>query len=299
MVGNNKAWDDYWENSASQGACLPCADAAIDGVLKAWWTEFADKLPPKARLLDLATGNGVVIERIQAKRRDVRATGVDAAPKLPKPKGKFQLRGGINIEQLPFGEESFDAISSQFGIEYSDTIRTLGHVGRLLKPGGLFGAVIHIKPGPILAHNLPRLAGLDWACNEAALPERARNWVRQRAFVGTNIPPLFREAPMTAEQKFGLGGAGHEFAMAVLQSLEVGLRLPPAESLKMIGELEAMAHNEVGRIRSLESAAMDRSALNRFVQTAQESGLGIEQAAQMSDYYPNADFGWLVVARKD
>jgi len=299
LTASNKAWDDYWRQKGSEnGSCLPCANAEIDGVLERWWRSFAEQLTKKARIVDFATGNGIVLQRISAKRRDIKATGIDAANELPKPSGKFRLRSGIKMEETPFGNCSVDAVTSQFGIEYGDLGKIVTEISRILKPGGQICFIMHQKPGPIIAHNEPRLAGLQWALEEQKLPEKALNWVKQRALIGNAIPPLFRSCPELAAKKFGKGTAAHEFATAVLQSLMVGQRLPPAESLTMISELESLAKNEMGRIRSLINAGVDSQSFATFCDRLKESGYEILFAGSLELFEQGADFGWGLRAQK-
>ena len=299
MSTNNEAWDDYWRQKGTENAnCLPCANAEIDGVLEKWWHNFANQLGKKAQIVDFATGNGIVLQRILAKRRDVKAVGIDAANELPKPSGKYRLRSGINMEKTPFGNKSVDAITSQFGIEYGDLEKIVAETSRIIKPGGQICFIMHCKPGPIIAHNEPRLEGLKWALEEQKLPERALNWIKQRALVGNAIPPLFQSSPNIAAQKFGRGAVAHEFATAVLQSLMVGQNRRPEESLSMIADLESLAKNEMGRIRSLINAGVDDKNFASFCNRLRQADYDIHFAGSLEEFDQGADFGWGVRAQK-
>lgn len=299
-MNKNQAWNDYWQGKAKVGAgCLPCANDAIAGAVESWWHDFANMLERKGRILDLATGNGIVLQKILAKRPKFKAIGIDAAPKLPAPVGPYKLRGSINMENIPYADGEFDAITSQFGIEYGDLDKIAAEISRLLKSGGQCAFIMHRKDGPIVRHNVPRLESLSWACRDRSLPQKARNWVKQRPLLGLAIPEAFVEAPAQAAQAFGSGSAGHEFATALLRSLAVGQRLPPQESFQMIDELETMANNEMGRIESLMGAAIDEQQLQDFADRLAANGLNIDHCSTFEAVKTGADFAWLVRASKD
>ena len=101
-------------------------------------------------MLDLACGNGAVslvaAEHAKAAGKTFELYGVDAASIEPAKyvTAHAELLRGVTfkqralMEQLPYEPGTFDAVFSQFGIEFGEIPRCASEVGRVLKPGGLF-----------------------------------------------------------------------------------------------------------------------------------------------------------------
>ena len=138
-------WTACWQFESGKGRSdRPPLDLLIEPV----WYEFVDLLPERARILDLATGNGTVAlscaHRARERRIALEIDAVDAADISPPDQvadaeGHFppiRFKGGVWLEDLPFGDDSFAAVISQFGFEYADEARAIAEVSRVLAPGG-------------------------------------------------------------------------------------------------------------------------------------------------------------------
>jgi SAM-dependent methyltransferase len=271
------AWGDFWASQADQGGggCLSARWKVIDDAQRTAWREFARRLPPKAKLLDLATGDGRVMGWLLEARRDLKPLGVDLASSLPRPPKGARSRGGVAMEALPFPDHSHDAIVSQFGFEYGDTGKVLGEIARVVRPGGAVGLMTHRLDGPILEHNVPRREGLAWAIHEQDLIAKARGSLAVRA-MGFGPPPAVMAAPAEARRRFGEGSAGWELAEAIARTLTLGRNDRPEEVGRLLDRLDEMAANEIGRIDSLEQACRRVADQPALEQAFQQAGLALE-----------------------
>jgi SAM-dependent methyltransferase len=98
---------------------------------------------PGERLLDVATGTGVVA--ITGRRAGAKVTGVDIAPALlAKAREHARIAGFTDVDwqegdaqALQFADASFEVVVSQYGHMFApDPTRTLNEMLRVLKPGG-------------------------------------------------------------------------------------------------------------------------------------------------------------------
>ena len=94
-------------------------------------------------LLDVGTGTGVVA--ITARRKGAKVTGLDLTPfLLTQAKENASIAGFSDIlwqegdaESLPFGDQSFDIVLSQFGHMFAPRPEVaISEMLRVLKPGG-------------------------------------------------------------------------------------------------------------------------------------------------------------------
>ena len=295
---NRKAWADFWSTAASGGGCLPSGHAGIEAAQRSLWEEFARALPRKARVLDLATGDGAVLKMLARVRRDLALTGVDSAQSLPPAPSGIKLRSGVAIEELPFPDESFDAVTSQFGFEYGDLAGGAVEVARVLKPGGLILFIVHRSDGPIVAHNLPRRDALSWALAPGGWFGRALALATARTAAPLPTPPAFSTAAGEAQRLFPGQSAGGEFLQAVAQTLELGRRRPAPESVEVLRELEGRARNEIARIEALERAACDGPRISVVIDGLRRAGLEVDPPGTLAESSSKVPFAWLVSGRR-
>jgi SAM-dependent methyltransferase len=295
---SRQAWADFWSGSnARPSTCLPTALAKIDASQTATWRTFALALPNRAHVLDLGTGDGVVLRKMQQARGDLRLTGVDSAPSLPPAPRGLTLRPAVAMEALPFGPARFDAVSSQFGYEYSDTSVSAGEVVRVLRPGGRLLFVVHRRDGPIVAHNLPRRDALRWALSESGYLAKATALVGARRVAPLPTPPTFRDAPEEAARLFPGQSAAGEFLQALYQTLELSRGAPAAETLDALAELESKARYEIARIDTLDRAACNSERLDRIIQELRSAGLAVEPQGVLTEQ-SGRPFAWVVAGTR-
>jgi len=145
------------------------------GIDRLWRRRFvrrlAKKLPEKAAVLDLACGTGDLTKALSEKGYQV--TGLDISSEMMaigrekcrylSPKPNFVLG---SAEQIPFPDDTFDAVTIAFGLRNFDhRARCLAEIRRVLKPGG-------------------QLAVLEFAV------PRNRHWNKIYLFYFKNILPL-------------------------------------------------------------------------------------------------------------
>jgi SAM-dependent methyltransferase len=251
----NKAWDDFWKSDEAAAGCGALATQwhAIEAAQGPFWQAFARTLPKGGRVLDLATGNGVVMGWLVSARRDLKPVGIDLAPTLPTPPKGCRSVGGVAMEAVPFKDATYDAVVSRFGVEYGDVPRVVAEIARVVRPGGKVGLITHKFDGAIMEHNRRRREGLQWALHDKAVIGSARAGLALRR-IGLAVPPAIAAAPAEARARFGAQSSAWEICEAVVQTLTLGRNADDAHLLETLLTLENKARNEIGRIDSLESA---------------------------------------------
>jgi SAM-dependent methyltransferase len=97
---------------------------------------------PRITLLDVATGTGNV--SIPAARLGAKVTGLDLTPKLLEAQAALAAAEGVDIEliegdaeELPFDRDSFDRVTSCFGVMFAPRQKVAAQeLVRVLRPGG-------------------------------------------------------------------------------------------------------------------------------------------------------------------
>jgi SAM-dependent methyltransferase len=170
--GDQRGWADYWKADCA-ASCEPENPATALEIARLWQDWLAD-FPDGSRILDVATGNGIVLAHAasaaRARGRRFALTGVDLAD-IDPPRYVRNLdpelraatfRGGVAAESLPFADGSFDLVVSQYGIEYADLERALAEVARVLVPGGALVWLAHAADSEIARQHRAQAAELDF-----------------------------------------------------------------------------------------------------------------------------------------
>ncbi len=134
-----------------------------DGKWRRFVVEMAD-LPAQGALLDIATGTGDIAFEALKQRPDATVVGVDFALGMMRVGrqarfGNLVRWTGADAQQLPFADNSFDAVVSGYLMRNAANIpRALAEQRRALKPGGRI-VILDTSPPPrnllqplILAH---------------------------------------------------------------------------------------------------------------------------------------------------
>jgi ubiquinone/menaquinone biosynthesis C-methylase UbiE len=153
---NSDAWSLYWQGS-HQESCIANNSAKDQSILLDSWRDFALSLKDCSTVLDLATGNGSVPNNLLKFNQSLKITAVDRANINPQKhiEDNFSLKRvefipNIDITKLPFKACMFDAITSQFGLEYSALGLSTNELVRVLKPKGQFLFIMHHQDSEVV-----------------------------------------------------------------------------------------------------------------------------------------------------
>jgi ubiquinone/menaquinone biosynthesis C-methylase UbiE len=90
---------------------------------------------PDSQVLDLATGTGLIAKQFYGKVQKI--TGLDISPEMARhAEGCMDEIIFAPVEQMPFPDNSFDAIVCRQGLQFAQLDRAIPEIHRVLKPGG-------------------------------------------------------------------------------------------------------------------------------------------------------------------
>jgi SAM-dependent methyltransferase len=175
------AWDRFWsyDRLASFGTGKGAGN--YGGEIAAGWRAFFASLPAGARVLDIATGNGAIALLAVEAGKQLQVTGADLAAVRPAAfvsKGKSALKkvrflAGTPAEKLPLDDASVEAVTSQYGIEYSDLEKSIPEAVRVLGPGGRLRFACHAAEGALATDTKGAIAEAHFLLDELDLTGRA------------------------------------------------------------------------------------------------------------------------------
>ena len=156
-------WDEYWQQGhlTSFGASF---SGNYSGVLETIWDQDFKCLPDDFKVLDLATGNGalpLLLNQFFADTQKIgEVIGVDLA-QINTDLAKIELNSNIKVSlvsqvdcaSLPYDDNHFDQVISQFGLEYSELKFSIPEALRVLRPGGALSLVTHHSRSMVISRN--------------------------------------------------------------------------------------------------------------------------------------------------
>lgn len=289
-------WAEFWsEPDRAKGGCL-AASPAIGALCADLWRQFARGLPKRARVLDAATGDGIVLIRMASARPDLKVTGIDFSPTLPPPPPGITLRCGVAMEELPFADGRFGALTSQFGFEYGATEAAAAELSRVLAAGGAFQFLIHHRASPVVVHGAERRRALHWAAFESGGIARARNLAAARATIALATPPAFAAALAEARSLFPGQPVAQEIAASILDLLQ--RRADPSYVAEALAMIERKARSEIASLDALDRAARDEEGIQALVRLVEGRGLRARLVRPVADPQSRRPFAWLIAGEK-
>ena len=174
---------------------------------------------PEDRVLDVATGTGLVAEEL-VDRYDCRVVGLDqSAAMLGRARQKLQrtphLAARVELiegeaENLPFADAEFDHLTFTYLLRYvDDPAATLTELARVVQPGGRVASLEFCLPRGLLfwAWRLYTRIGLP-----ALGRLGGRQWFEVGRFLGPSIEGFYRSYPLERQLQMwrdaGIGEVG-------------------------------------------------------------------------------------------
>lgn len=153
-------------------SCGTSYDSTYGGAIGDFWRDAFATLAAGDRVLDLATGNAA-LPRLLLSLQPQTAIEIDAvdiaqvSPAWPSQldppqRQRLRIHCGVCAEALPFADDRFALVVSQYGIEYSDCAVAVPEALRVLAPGGRIRFLVHhalARPVVLARHEVEHI---DW-----------------------------------------------------------------------------------------------------------------------------------------
>ena len=154
----NKYWSQYWQQGylTSFGKDIK---NNYNGEIKNTWSQFFSTISDHDSVLDIGTGNGALLAlALNEKKTNCKYFGIDYAQlnitnKLLTSNSNVELLQNVSAEDLPFEEDFFTHIISQFALEYTNIEKSIKEIARVIKPSGSFKFICHHQESTIVLPN--------------------------------------------------------------------------------------------------------------------------------------------------
>jgi ubiquinone/menaquinone biosynthesis C-methylase UbiE len=294
-------WSLYWQGG-SVDSCIASASADDRALVSADWQALARSLPAGAAVLDLATGNGAVPRDLLSVNPALKVTGVDLAKIAPdrllasEPAlARVTFRGGVDICQLPFGDDSFDAVTSQFGLEYAPIVSAVDEASRVLRPGGRLQLLLHHSDSAVVTPSLALVDEINRLFSDGGLLATLNRFIAGDADLAAleQAGQAYLAAPAVRTRHI----SGQ--IMQGINQVIVDLEQQRERALLLAETMQSRLAAERSRLLQLQAAALDDAAAQALEQ--QLVGLGytaIQRSCLQAPGDPPAIIGWQLSATR-
>lgn len=239
MTHKSTHWTNYWRSGTLTS--LP-QDFAVnyDGDIGSFWNTVFQAVGESGKILDLCTGNGAIAilaaEFSLSQNKNFSITGVDAASieksivekkytDLKEAIEKIEFIPDCLVENINLPEQSFELITSQYGIEYCNWQLTAEKIKGLLKPNGKLVFISHAPSTSIMAFMKVEQSQYDYL-SSIGLFNVLENYFVKKTSLGNTLKKL---NSAKTKLKIQISQNQSQLYLGVLQFLEHVTALTPAQ----------------------------------------------------------------------
>lgn len=316
----NASWNEYWRQTTESAAHR--GGGPQDAALIPFWSGLfaaAHSTRARCRVLDVACGNGAVLRLAREAANaaphvasflagiDLSLAAVaDLRRRLPTVQGAV-----CDVRRTPFPDGCFDLVTSQFGLEYAGH-GAFGEAARVVAPGGVLAAVVHMKEGGIYRENQANLEAvtvllesdlLGGAVSACAIEAGLRRGKGSRAGLRAAEALLGQAASRVRGmlERLGPQVAGGAIARLLGDVTDLHARRAAYDPAEVTGWIERMAAEMrayAGRMSSALAAAASRSELDVMLLEAVGKGLDVRTSEPVPMGRDGEAGAWRVVLER-
>jgi SAM-dependent methyltransferase len=309
VVKSSDAWSRFWQTGTLH-SCVSGDEAAFS---EEFWRRFFENADGAAKVLDIGTGNGLIplLAMRHLRCRSI-VYGIDAAQINPeafrRPElSDVRLMSGVPSEKMPFEDASFDIVTAQFALEYTDIGLSLEETLRVLAPGGQIALVVHTNDSRISAVSQAQLDQIEWlqrpdgffdaACQMIRVIESRRSAEKPVAEHEDVRAHYNKEATLLIRriEKGEMGDALARAAIVVQRALASVATGPGAESDFRFEDALRAFEDEASRLQEQINAARSPDQLHGIATRLEEAGMSVQIGSMHQHGYL---MGATVVAKK-
>lgn len=310
------SWDRYWHGMKEGG------QIGVGGAnhlrLNQFWREYFSSIGthsgPK-KIIDIGSGDGAIVataidtlgdDSVDLTCLDISGHSVDLL------RQRYPAVNGIvaNALRIPLESESFELVTSQFGVEYAGAA-AFEEAARLVAPGGQLVLLAHHRPGLMYEEcsaSLDAVEGLracQFITRSITMFEKGFATLQgadRRPYdsAAQDLLPAYRELERIM-QRYGTHIAGdtllrlYEDVDNIHQHME---RYDPAEILQWLTRLDSELDVYARIMGAMRDAALTEPQFLAICEAVKDAGLTVQQALPLHGDEVGLPIAWVLIANR-
>ena len=311
-----ESWDTYW-HGARHGAAYTGGGTSHPLILS-FWDEYFKAVKTQygtARIIDIASGSGAVIECAKAafggQLADFTCLDISASA-ISMLKKRFPGVHGIvaDARSIPLDPAGYDIATSQFGIEYAG-LEAIDEVTRLITPGGQLTLLLHNRAGGIYTQCAASLDAIEKLQEARFIPYsitmfeegfaaiRGADPAKHDAAAGKLVPAIrTMESIIMQHGKHVADGTIMRLFNDVKTMHGRMQNYEPSEVLDWLNKMDGEVQAYAGRMASMCNAAIDAEAFEQLKDKLKGQGHKILRGEALVNPDQVVPLAWALVAEK-
>lgn len=313
-------WDTYWRGSGDRAAF---AGEGVDHPLVGeFWQRALSTFRQgsvRPQLLDVASGNGAVIETVQSVFGEdgIDVTCLDSsASAIASLTSRYPFVKGIvgDARKIQLPDESFDIATSQFGVEYAG-IEAIDEMARLVLRGGTIIMLMHVVGGMIDRecennfNSIKELREIQFIAAAQKIFSEARKCLQgkepenSRADYDEAVQAMLPIFPQLKAilARYGEGTAGGTLLTLYREVDRIHSRImyhDLDEVLTWLNTMDEELDAYSGRMDSMRLSAIDDAGFERIADVLRKRDFELKTSGQLQDSATNASVAWTLIATR-
>lgn len=311
-----ESWDTYWHGTGDVGAYS--SGGVSHPAILAFWDDFFHTIVKdydSPKIIDIASGNGAVVERALAVFQNGQAdfTCLDVSDAaITNIRNRFPHVRGIVADagSIPLDSGGFDVATSQFGVEYAG-LEAIDEAARLVVTGGRLALLLHSQASSIHQECMASLDAISRLQKSKFIPHSIQMFSAGFAACrGADRAPYEAAATQLAPAIQALEAImkqyGEHVASDTIARLysDVGRihseiqQYEPSEVLGWLDRMDGELETYTGRMSSMCNAAIDSEAFDRICAGLRGQGYTTKRAEPLMAPDHDLPLAWVLVATK-
>lgn len=297
-------WTVYWQGDHLE-SCIASTCSKDSQEISLFWRALASELEDGSTILDLASGNGAVPAILLSVNNTFNICAVDKARVEPrKYLSQAQQLASVNfipetdICDLPFGSNSFDVVTSQFGLEYAPMALACQSAVRVLKSRGIIRLLMHHEESEILRPAAATIVEIERLFEDHSVMSGIESYLVKK--IDSSELETIGQQYLQADGVRTRQVSGQIFAginQIVLES-----KTNPAQASVLLTNMRNKLLAEQARLQQLQSAALNIEQAHKVEQIFTGSGINIEVFEALTIQHEEGEkilIGWKLIGIKN
>lgn len=280
MNNYKKDWSAYWKTGFS-GSCVANNSDEFPAAVKSFWKGFClSTFKNNMQILDLCSGGGVLPHLFVKVSDDDLHLTINSSDYSEVEHDTFNLghkkinfMANCNCENLPFNTNSYDILTSSYGIEYSHIEKTIAETKRVMKSGGYFALVMHTDDSEIVKNaQLQRQQG-QFILEKSGFFNSFKKYYQAKrigkAFQNSAEKKLQQALNAIKKQMLAYQNAGvfNSVLEAASDTFHFGQSHSPSATIKHIQQMERALKQNFNRMKNLQEIVHQEKTIIKCIES--------------------------------